>query len=302
MAGILNNKQRIMDAIFTVEGRRQMANGTIRLSFASFTDEGLFYDSDDGVHVREIMDPGFIVLEAVSLPKDVIVPEVDDSGAFSITNSDNSKIVNGRQIISGSSDFQTGSLSVYSGSASTMQSAVQHFDWNQIIGTVDALYEEDKSFKCHKNTVNLSTDLANSALRVHVSNLRPMLFDSSLSHMKNLKYLPPQYEENNTMRPLGNYPKITSEDHSTFDTFAITELLPSISKDNVRFVKTSEANNLIGQCFEIGPTGVKKLIIIDYGEYVEGGEIVGRIFYLGKIVRDSAGTPRFIRLFTLVFK
>ena len=34
MAGILNNKQRIMDAIFTVEGRRQMANGTIRLSFA----------------------------------------------------------------------------------------------------------------------------------------------------------------------------------------------------------------------------------------------------------------------------
>ena len=301
MAGILNNKQRIMDAIFTVEGRRQMANGTIRLSFASFTDEGLFYDSDDGVHIREIMDPGFLTFEAVSLPKDVIVPEVDDTGAFSITNSDNSKIVNGRQIISGSSGFQTGSINVFSGSSSTMETAIQHFDWNQIIGTVDSLNDEIKSFECHKNTVNLTTKNL-PELRTHVSNLRPLLFDSHLAHMKNLKYLPPQFEENNTMKPLGNYPKITSEDHSTFDTFAVTELLPSISKDTVRFVKTSEANNLIGQCFEIGEYGIKKLIMIDYGEYIEAGEVLGRIFYLGKIARDSSGTPRFIRTFTLVFK
>ena len=48
MAGILDVKRRIMDAIITVDGRRQMASNVIDLSFATFSDEGLFYDSVDG--------------------------------------------------------------------------------------------------------------------------------------------------------------------------------------------------------------------------------------------------------------
>ena len=76
MAGILDIKRRIMDAIITVDGRRQMAANTIDLQFATFSDEGIFYDSEDGLSARDISD--LPILEVMSLPRDVIIPEVDD--------------------------------------------------------------------------------------------------------------------------------------------------------------------------------------------------------------------------------
>ncbi len=297
MAGILNNKQRILDAILTLDGRRQMAAGTMEISFVSFTDEGLFYSSDDGTTASPC-DKMF-GLEATSLPKDVIIPESDDDGAFSLSLSDNSKMVNGRRIISGSETVTTGTVDSFSGSLSTMQSAMHHFDWQQIIGTTTLDPFEIKDFKVSKNTINLSTDLS---LKNSADKLKPILFDDNLSHMLNLKYLPPEYEENNVELPLGNYPKVTAEEHTTFDTFIVDELDPSLSSDSIEFVEVSEANNLLGQVFEITPTGVTKLTIIDYGEFRQEDNLVGRIFYLGKIVKDTAGTPKFIRLFTLVFK
>jgi hypothetical protein len=297
MAGILNNKQRILDAIFTVDGRRQMAAGTMEISFVSFTDEGLFYSSDDGI----VANPGdnMICLEATSLPRDVIIPEADDDGAFSLSLADNSKMVNGRRIISGSETVTTGTMNAYSGSLSVMQTAMYHFDWQQIIGTAVLDPFEIKKFKTSKNSVNLKTDLS---IKNSVDKLKPILFDDNLSHMVNLKYLPPEYMENNEEFPLGNYPKITSEEHTTYDTFEADELDNSISSDDLDFHEVSETNNLLGQCFEITATGVTKMAIIDYGEFREEDKIQGRVFYLGKIVRDAAGTPKFIRVFTLVFK
>jgi hypothetical protein len=76
--GILDSKSRVMDAITTVEGRRQLAAGTFEVSYVTFTDAGVSYESDavDG-HV----DPtGRIYLEAASLPQDQIVFEANDEG------------------------------------------------------------------------------------------------------------------------------------------------------------------------------------------------------------------------------
>ena len=102
MAGILDVKRRIMDAIITLDGRRQMASNVIDLSFATFSDEGLFYDSEDGVSARDISD--LPIVEVMSLPRDVIIPEVDDDGAFSLNLADGNKIVNGRKVVSGALD------------------------------------------------------------------------------------------------------------------------------------------------------------------------------------------------------
>ena len=46
MAGILDKKTRVMDVIVTREGRRQMADGDLRATFASFTDKHTFYEKD----------------------------------------------------------------------------------------------------------------------------------------------------------------------------------------------------------------------------------------------------------------
>lgn len=78
MSGILDSKSRIIDAILTIEGRRQMAEGTFEVSYATFTDAGVPYipDSVDG-HV----DPtSKIYFEACNLPQDQITFESNDEG------------------------------------------------------------------------------------------------------------------------------------------------------------------------------------------------------------------------------
>lgn len=78
MSGILDNRSRIIDAIITAEGRRQLAEGTFRVSYVTFSDAEVVYEPDavDG-HV----DPtGKFYLEACNLPQDQIVFEADDEG------------------------------------------------------------------------------------------------------------------------------------------------------------------------------------------------------------------------------
>ena len=48
MAGILDNKKRVMDIIVTDEGKRQAANGELRIRFATFTDKHTFYEDVSG--------------------------------------------------------------------------------------------------------------------------------------------------------------------------------------------------------------------------------------------------------------
>ena len=77
MAGILNNKTRIMDVIVTREGRRQIADGNLRAKFASLTDTQAFYESDI---ISGSTDPtDRIYFEASSSPIDRIIFEKDES-------------------------------------------------------------------------------------------------------------------------------------------------------------------------------------------------------------------------------
>ena len=46
MSGILNNKSRVIDAILTYEGRRQMADGNFVVKYATFSDSSVYYEKD----------------------------------------------------------------------------------------------------------------------------------------------------------------------------------------------------------------------------------------------------------------
>ena len=88
MSGILNSKSRVMDAILTAEGRRQMAAGTFEVSFVTFTDADVAYIpspipgstgsyADPTGHV----DPtDRIYFEACDLPQDQVTFEANDEG------------------------------------------------------------------------------------------------------------------------------------------------------------------------------------------------------------------------------
>lgn len=81
MAGILDKKSRVLDAVLTPEGRRQLADGTLSISYATFTDGEVFY-SVDAVYGHE--DPADrLYMEACGLPQDQVIFEANDEGKLS---------------------------------------------------------------------------------------------------------------------------------------------------------------------------------------------------------------------------
>ena len=128
------------------------------------------------------------------------------------------------------------------------------------------------------------------------------MFDDAINHLINTKYLPPEVttDENKSV-PMGDYPKFTTEPFNNFDAFQQSELSKSISSREINFTDTGVPSNLLGQVFEISDNSVTKLVIVDYGEFVDDFQNRFRVFYLGKPIRDSNGTPKFCKLFTLVF-
>jgi hypothetical protein len=78
MSGILDPKSRIMDVLLTEEGRRQLANGSIRIEYASFSDSSTFYEMDI---LSGSSDPSNrLFFECSSSPYDQITFETDDGG------------------------------------------------------------------------------------------------------------------------------------------------------------------------------------------------------------------------------
>ena len=76
MAGILNNKERIMDFLVTKEGRRQAASGQLMIRYATFTDHHTFYRASGSNGVAEDATDR-IYFEATSRYQDVVVPELE---------------------------------------------------------------------------------------------------------------------------------------------------------------------------------------------------------------------------------
>ena len=312
MAGILDIKRRIMDAIITVDGRRQMASNVIDLSFATFSDEGLFYDSIDGKSARDISD--LPVLEVMSLPRDTIIPEVDDDGAFSLNLADGNKIVHGRKVISGALDtiqvdengarsvikvesVLTGTINVYSGALDVIRTAKKHFQQLNVLKTDDGLL--DSAFGSDVDRINLAT----TEIEASLSTISPLMFDDSINHIVNTRYLPPEVTTDESKSiPMGDYPKFNKEPYNNFESFEENELADSISFREINFTSSGRANNLLGQVFEIGENGTTKLAIVDYGEFVDERQNRYRVFYLGKPLRDANGTSKFCKLFTLVIE
>ncbi len=311
MAGILDPKKRIIDAIITVEGRRQLAKEEFEIAFATFSDEGTIYDSDDGLSARDISN--LPVFEVVSLPRDTIIPEITDTGAFSLALADGNKIVNGRRVVSGSfakvtvneagvrtvvqaTPVLTGTLNVYSGSTDVMRTSKLHFDQLNIIGTEDGLVKS--TFFTDKNTVRLSTE----EIKLPMSSVKPLIFDDAVNLGVQSKYLPPRVKQSQGSSFLGHYPKLTSEPINNYESFKEEILDNSISKETIQMLSSGKNLNLLCQLFEINNQKTQKLVAIDYGNLKDQENNVYRIYFVGKPIRDLNGILKFCRLFTLVFE
>lgn len=203
MAGILNNKTRIMDTIITVEGKRQLGRGNFRPEFASFTDGQSFYEEDVISGSTDARDR--FLFEAVSLPSDKIFLEYDDSGR--LLGSPDVKIsidsgLEGAGLFlkdSNSTTFTrlTDPTSFATIAQTLVTGSIENIKRNQMLGSQIPTEFNDKSFDLSSNKVDFIIDnyqpFGRSPLNFikDIEELQPFLYSEKLSHIPNFKFLPP---------------------------------------------------------------------------------------------------------------
>jgi len=302
MAGILNSKTRIFDTVLTTEGRRQLAEGTFNISFASFSDSNTFYERD---LASGSADAGKrIFLEAATSLRDQITFETDDSGLLipyeSVKNNTSiagDKILLNNTIVSNGTSFA-------SLSGEVLSSSIENFKNLMLLGTED-IFKDTSDFKLNRNTATFTiTDTVpfavnNDITETSVDNVESLYQDKRLSHIPNFKYLPPVNKNSSTT--ISNFTCLEELEIQTFE--QLEKDLENKEKIEITFPSTSRENNLVSQLFELSEGKMKKLDIIDFGEFVTSDESKPdkQVFFAGKIFIDSKGMPTFVNQFVLVF-
>jgi len=313
MSGILDNKTRIMDAIITLEGRRQMASGRLRFEFASFTDGGTFYladvvsGSDDATRR--------VFFEASSRKQDSITFETDDSGNLIPIATDSDKSIVGDEIFSksdktsnyGSYTFVSGTGDFASLSEGIITGSVDNFKNLYMLGSRTQA-EEEKNLRLSNTSLNytINSELPfpnSSGDEINIDAVEPLFIDKRLSHIDNFKFLPPVFPAVPGFSDgglLGDYVNLNEVDELTYDDL-VSEIRGKESF-NIDFDSTSDDNNIIMQMFETGDGKFLKLDVIDFGEFsVENDSRASkRVFFIGKVFLDSVKMPTFVNLFTMV--
>jgi nucleoid DNA-binding protein len=309
MAGILNNKTRMMDTIITREGRRQIVAGDLKVKFVTFTDRHTFYRQDDD-DVADDAD-NRIQLEAFHRPQDQIIFETDDEGRFLPFEGADIKIRRGKLYrASGRSHEQITGSNVPEAIYELLESSANNFKDQQIIGTKD-IYSETHDFVVFPETVTFNiTDEApfkdNEISDVEIEKVESLHQDKRLQHLPFYQYLPPV----NTPKPgyiegepLGHYARLNQDSIMTYNEL-IDELADKDYAD-IQYLDTSRENNLVMQLLETKPDSVEKLALIDFGEFPSDNdpESAGRhVYFAGKIFEDGSGMQTFVNMFTIIFE
>lgn len=312
--GILNSAQRILDTIITTEGRRQASTGKMKVEYVSFSDAGAIYALDTLISGG----PDFtsrITFEAGNLPQDSLVFEADDSGKLlaNFISSGSGYSVKAGQIYSGSNlDMVMVSGSQFASlSSELLKSSLDNFKKLSILGSPDPLNLNYNDFIVYPENVDfVFTDgapISNTEIQTgKIDQIESLFYDKRLSHIPNFRFLPPVNKPrfgNSTTMALGDYKNMNQNPILQFSD--IQEELDSLDKagfkKTIQILKSSLQTNLLGQFFEISDNVVKKLDVIDFGDFPpDNNGIVRHVFFVGKVYVDNTGASTFVNLFVLV--
>jgi len=327
MSGILDSRTRIMDTIVTLEGRRQMADGKLKIEYVSFTDGSTFYDPDVVSGSSDATTR--LYFEQCHLPQDQITFEADDSGKLKpFKNNKDVNLSSGKistykfkDEFVGSArenvEYLTGSQFA-STSTSLLKSSIDNFKNLYVLATRDFIFE-DEGFGTGTSDVDFmisdNNPIKDDSLQTRSVNDLPSLFNDKLfSKSLNFNYLPPINKMNDDLidksnleiiesNKIGNYARFGEYDEYT--NVELEDDLETIEKTGykktVTFDPTSLNNKLVSQFFEINDSDIKKLDIVDYGVY-RYDNLNKQAFFIGKVLVDDNGTQTFVRLFTIVFE
>lgn len=303
MAGILDSKSRIFDTVLTAEGRRQLAVGNLRFSFASFTDGGTFYESDISSGSSDASSR--IFLEAPSsLPRDQITFETDDSGKLLpfFGNGDRLYLV-GNKIGSSGSIVAVSGENFSSLAGEILSSSVDNFKNLFLLGTQD-LFSDDEGFSISHQDIDFTVtktfpfDVERDIVKTHIDDIPSFFQDGRFDNIPNFRYLPPVNV--GTTGSIGEFP-IRGKKAVTID--QLDQKLNQREKVVVSFPVTSKDNNLLTQIFEISNGAMEKLDVIDFGEFTSADQDhpLRQVFFVGKVFISSTGNGTYVNQFTVIF-
>jgi hypothetical protein len=281
----------------------------------TFTDRHTFYETDTPLLDDAVANDasGRIYFECSSRHQDQIVVETIDAGVikpFRSTDFDLSQ----ENLISGltAEGAPAEDITVYSGSNfvensnSFIDDLTKNFSEQQILGTYDP-FSDSTEFTLNNTslafTISNNNPVASDSENVRLENIESIFQDKRFSTLPNFLYLPPENAPRTGERygrKLGNYVNWNQKPILTFQ-----ELLSQLSNKeyyDIEFVETSRENNIVVQPFEFSEFGVKKLCVVDYGEFPDEDPTSPgkRVFFVGKIFKDAFGSSTFVNIFTII--
>lgn len=197
MSGILDAKTRIIDAVITDEGKRQISTGKLRIQFSAFTDRSAFYEASAASGSTDATKR--LYFEAGSTLADQVTFETDDSGKLFNWTGGDLQLIDG-MLIDASGAFVTDEFNTSQsfGFASLSQrlisSSTTNFKQLQFIGTDDPFYgnEFEISTKAIQFQKTPESPISRGDLTaISLDAIRPLFFDQRLAHSGRFDYMEP---------------------------------------------------------------------------------------------------------------
>jgi len=306
MAGILDNKKRIMDTIVTQEGRRQLSSGNFKIKYASFTDGNVFYEGDNETGTTDATLR--VPFEALNKYQDSIIIESDDSGnllnfqgngvdltpdgSIAIEDSELDDPSSIRRVVSTPAAFSSAVDIILS-------STFDSFENQNFITTRDD--RNSKSFSVTQNIdsfdYTIGSGYDNEVIKSRVLDTLPaFIHDVKLSGIPNFKFLPPINQNDKTLN--GTYADLNDEHGLSAN--KIKKMTANKQDIKLKVTSSQQKNKLLIQLFENSNDSatIKKLDVIDAGSFnIENQN--KKIYFIGKVMIDSHNQPTFVNMFTL---
>ena len=296
MAGILNNKSRILDVVLTELGRQQMNRGEFEISFATFSDSNVRYE-DAGDNILEDMK-NELYFETFGCSSDEVVPEIDNFGDFLLTKQIAPTLTVKDGILYEKSVDGFNQVEGFANISKFTDLTVNRWKGLQLLETVHSIEE----FTIDRESITLNASVSKNNLPKTVNLLNPILVDSRFSGAVNTMFLAPTVMQQGKEVSLKAY----NEYSMPYTKENVLSEIQSKSRANAR-VKigspdTFEEYNIISQMYIGKNQSIKKYLVVDAGEFLnEEGIPTMQVYHLGLIYKDKYGTSKFSRGFSIVF-
>jgi len=278
--GILDPASQIADVVITSEGRKQLAAGTFKISYASVTDTGVVYSAP----VSGSYDvAGLAFIEQGSSPHDLVTLESDDSGKLAPLKSETFNLV-------GSRIFSTGSLDSITDELTALPSV--NLSRQRILMTVNKDFGDD-GFAAGPSNVSFTVTQESPVSYNVVEKIEDhdsLFEDPDMSTLDNFSYMPPIDRDGDK---LGVY-KPSGEATRKKTVKDVRLEMKSYPSKRIVFDPTTVEGNIIMQSYEYSGGDISKLQARVFSENP-------LIVFLGKTFTDANGCNNFVRIFCLEF-